>query len=368
MTQIASLTRRGYKEDGKLWDEVTITKHGLVVGVIPVHISKTAPTHDETLENAGFDAYTWDFELETGPTIPLDKLFFNGHNAPIHKVEELSAFSPTSELGAARYQYEYDDTKHLDALLVNKGSDVLVVHLHGATVREHTKLPRFERLATLSNEDVSALYFSDPTLLTGEKIQLTWYTGWPGEDVQAQIAEWTRITARKLGVRRVIVAGSSGGGFASLQISALLPGSLAATFNPQTSIHKYYVGGDPNVRGVQRAYIRNVHPEIADGPIEKMDLTPDWTLDLGVETSVVRRYSAPVDNHVLFVQNVNDWHYQQHYEPFLEACAKAGNSEQVRLLTYDGPKQHVAPGTKEFIMGMKEALEWVRELPPVTWH
>lgn len=360
MTLVASITRQGYRTDEGLWDEVTLTKGQDLVATVPVKISKTALSHDETLRQAGYEEYEWDFTIGDPATIPLDKLFFTGHNAPITEVPTIDAFAPHTDEGASRYRHFYTPDRPLDALLINKGSDTLVVHLHGATDRSTTTLPRFERLATIAQEDVTSLFFSDPTLHVHEAIQLTWYTGWEGVDVQQHIADWAKQTARTLGIKNIIIAGSSGGGFASLQISALIPGSWALPMNPQTSIHKYYVGGDPNVRGIQRAYIRRVHPEIAEGPIDQMDLTPDWTLKLGDEVSTLRRYSKPVDNQILFVQNTNDWHYEQHWLPFLEACQTSGNDKNIELITYEGPKAHVAPDKETFAKGLKAVLDRVK--------
>lgn len=361
MTIIASVTKAGFKTDDGVFDEVTLTEKDKVLAVLPVKLGKTALLHDEVIEDAGFSDYEWDFNIPKSPVISLEKLFFNGHNAPITEVEKIDDYKPWDALGVSRYRHFYRADRPLDALLVNKGSEILFVHLHGATERETTRLPRFERLATIANEDVTSLYFSDPTLHVDEKIQLTWYTGWEGTDVQRDIASWIQTTANELGCKQIIVAGSSGGGFASLQISALIPGSWALPMNPQTSIHKYYVGGDPSVRGIQRAYIRHVHPEIATEPIAKMDLTPDWTLKLGDETSVVRRYSGPIDNKVVFVQNTNDWHFEQHWLPFKEACSDSGNIENVELITYEGPNAHVAPDKKAFAMSFQSIMARVRK-------
>lgn len=361
MTIIASVTKSGYKTDGGVYDEVSLMRGDNLLGTVLVKLGKNSKTHGEVLSEAGYKDYTWDFALSGEPVIPLEKLFFNGHNAPISDFERVEDFKPFRELGASRYRHFYRPGRPLDALLVNKGSDTLFVHLHGATERTSTVLPRFERLATIANKEVTSLYFSDPTLHVDENIQLTWYTGWEDVDVQRDIAMWIQKAAAELECKYIVVAGSSGGGFASLQISALIPGSWALPMNPQTSIHKYYVGGDSSVRGVQRAYIKHAHPEIATGPVEKMDLEPDWTLLLGDETSVVRRYSEPINNNVVFVQNTNDWHFEQHWLPFKEACAAAGNLENVELITYSGPKAHVAPDKEAFEMSFKAVMSRVHQ-------
>lgn len=282
MTNIATVTKPNYIKDGKTWDDVTIThESGELIGTVPVQLNQSDYTHDEAIEAAGYGPIVWDFELEKTPTIPIKKLFFNGHNAPVHNIENPNDFTVSTDLGASRYRHTYEDGHHLDALLVNKASDVLVVYLHGATFRKTTRLPRFERLATLTKEDVSSMYFSDPTLYRHERVMLGWYTGWQGVDVQQHIADWAMSAAKKIGAKHIVVAGASGGGFASLQVSGLIPDSVCLTFNPSTKIHGYFVNGDPGIKGAQRDYIRYVHPEVIDGNIASMDLDPDWSSALG---------------------------------------------------------------------------------------
>src|SRR5699024_11561470 len=93
------------------------------------------------------------------------------------EVPEVDAFEPSSELGVSKYRARLPRDVHLDALLVNQGSDVLVVALHGATTRDK-ELPRFEFFRTLRKTEFSSMYFTDPALYLAERIELAWYTGW----------------------------------------------------------------------------------------------------------------------------------------------------------------------------------------------
>lgn len=368
MVDIASVSRRGYIKDGKTWDDVSITRRdGELLGTVPVQISQGQCSHDEALEAAGYHQYKWDFELQDSPTIPIDKLFYNGHNAPLQQVNDLNDFFPSGNSGASRYRHTYEPGHHLDALLVNKKSDVLIVYLHGATFRKRTRLPRFERLATLSQEDVSSMYFSDPTMYRHERVMLGWYTGWKGVDVQQHIADWAMIAAQEIGAKHIVVAGASGGGFAALQVSGLIPDSICLTFNPSTKIHEYYTNGDPGIRGAQRDYIRYVHPEVVVGKIDSMDLDPDWTTNLGDEVSAIRRYGKPVSNWVLFVNNINDWHIEQHFDPFMESARQGGNTNRIQVLEYEMGHGHFPPKNPEFMGALAAAIEWSRSSNKAQW-
>ncbi|MGK9280377.1 hypothetical protein KXR73_06775 [Micrococcus luteus] len=357
----AIMTAQGTRDERGVLDIATlVTQEGAEVGSVEILRSVDGPTPDEAIKAAGFWPFKWDFEVGDPPTIPMEKLFFNGHNAPVHLVEDAASPTYATNLGASRYRYEYGQGRYLDSLLLSKGSDTLVVCLHGATSRSATKLPRFERMATLAARDINSLFFSDPTLQLNDRMELAWYTGWGGEDVQAQIAAASVEAARTLGCRTLIFTGSSGGGFAALQVSALVPGSIAVPMNPQTDIESYFVNGDPALRGPQRSYAIWVHPEVVGH-----DPSPGWSLELGDHVSPLRRYSHKRENYVLFVQNVNDFHYEQHYLPWLGAAARGENlSERFRVLEYDGPQGHVAPSAEVFLEGLDAALQWAAESVP----
>lgn len=74
-------------------------------------------------------------------TIPAQDLAPNGLNAPLHQVADADSFAPVGELGVARYRHTFTGDRHLDALLVNKGTEVLIVTFHGALDRKRYTLP-----------------------------------------------------------------------------------------------------------------------------------------------------------------------------------------------------------------------------------
>lgn len=143
--------------------------------------------------------------------IVMDALEQGGANAPVHDFSALRGSAPE---GAFRLQEQVEHDTPLDALVVNRRTDVVVVSLHGALSRASTELPRFERLRTLLAHDVSTIFFGDPTLHLSAEIQLAWYTGWAGVDVHSLIASRTEQIAAAIGAKTIIFTGSSGGGFA----------------------------------------------------------------------------------------------------------------------------------------------------------
>jgi len=246
----------------------------------------------------------------------------------------------------------------LDALVVNRSSDVMVVALHGATDRAKTTLPRFEWLRTLLDFNVSCVFFSDPALHLSERIQLAWYTGWDGVDCHAEIANETRRIASFLGVERVVFTGASGGGFAALQSSALVDESLVLAFNAQTDIPGYRVNGQS--WGVQRTYLQYVWPKIWASFEEPQEfMTGEWRKEVGDRISAVERYSVPRRNHVHIVQNADEFHYGDHFLPFLRAARTAGND--VVAHTNNEGALHNPPRLTTFQRHLRSVLEGVAD-------
>lgn len=282
--------------------------------------------------------------------------------APTHTLHSLASFEPTAAPGASRYRHTLPGGEHLDALLVNRASDVLVVTFHGALDRQRFALPRFERVRTTLEHDVSGLFIADPALWRSPSLELAWYTGWRGLDMHQVAADWARVAAAAVGASRVVFSGSSGGGFAALQAARLLPGSVAVPFNPQTSIYGYLAEG--HSYGPQRTFIATIHPELAPDGAWAINWGVDWSVPLGDTYSAVRSYSRPVPNFVFYVDNTNDFHHEQHYEPFMAASEVAGNLDRIRTYSYDGRSGHRPPDPAEFHAAMGDALSWTRTLPP----
>lgn len=295
------------------------------------------------------------------PAIPPEELALGGLNAPVNECGLHPEFECSGERSAARYRHTLPGGQYLDALLVNKESDTMVVAFHGALDRKTHTLPRFEWLRTLNGLPVSTMYVGDPTLWMGEQVRLSWYVGWPEFDAQKAIAEWAVAAARAVGASRVVFTGSSGGGFAALQVSALVPGSVALPFNAQTMIYQYR----PHGRfWTQRALMRAAWPNLVPGGLDAFDFATDWTALADDRMSAVRRYAQPVPNRTRFVINRNEDHYAGHYLPWLEAAHAGGNQDRVEGIVYEGGEIHGPPSPKVFIEQVHQTLGYAEGVPP----
>lgn len=298
-------------------------------------------------------------------TIPDAELDSFGSNAPVHRIDGSSTFVPVAELGASSYRQSFPNGAQLDALLVNKGSDILVVGLHGATNRETTTLPRYERLRSINAHNVSAMYFADPSLWLDPRLQLAWYTGWDELDISRLVADWIEVTARTIGAERVVVTGASGGGFAALQIAAHLPDSLALAFNPQTDIAAYRINGVSF--GAQLEYVRVLWPKVHRSFAHWKDIrNPEWAAVAPLRLSAVRNYELPTKNYVHIVQNVNEFHMEDHFVPFVASMARAGIGYRLNTTLYEGGNVHNPPPNEVYERELANAVLDARALPRIT--
>lgn len=284
------------------------------------------------------------------------------HNdVPTSHIEDYKSFEPfTSPGGVAKYQARLPKNTHLDALLINQQSDVLVVAFHGATNRQTKTLPRFEWMRTLRKTEYSSMYFSDPCLNLNERLALAWYTGWEGCNLYPIIADWITKAAEAVNASNIVLLGSSGGGFASLQISSYIPESVALSFNSQTRISSYRSSGVNY--GHQRSYLRHVMPHLKP-PTKLEELEPeyDWAASMGERLSVIARYRHSQPNFVYYVQNMNDYHHvDDHYLPFRQSLENGPNRDHIRFVEYDGAESHVPPTPRVFRKHLQNAVEWIR--------
>lgn len=245
----------------------------------------------------------------------------------------------------------------LDMLLDERGGDTMLVVLHGATDRGKYQMPRFEWMSTINEiSKWSTLYVSDPVLSVDDVIQLAWYVGWGDLDLHEVIADRVQEIANAMGYSTLVFCGSSGGGFAALQISRLIPGSYALAMNAQTAIDAYLVNGSG--LGPQRTFIERLMPELMPAGGLTYENQHHWADPRRSRLSAVAAYSQVTNNRVFLVQNVNDFHYEEHFVPFTKSFLSANDRSSLRAFLYAGPGAHVVPSREIFQESVLRCLEW----------
>ncbi|MGP9784494.1 hypothetical protein ACT3UQ_18775 [Glutamicibacter sp. AOP12-B1-11] len=195
---------------------------------------------------------------------------------------------------------------HLDALLVRRDSKKLLVVFHGALDREKYTLPRFEFKNSVKRFDGSVLFISDPSLQTHNELGLAWYVGDEVDNGHEMITTLVREFARHLAAEKIVLTGSSGGGYAALATSFCIERSVALPFSPQTSVEGYYQGH--RTRLLSSAF--STWSDLKQGLLSNVT-----RFDLGALYG-----SSEVRNKVWFIQNTGDkFHILNHCIPFAKS-------------------------------------------------
>lgn len=121
--------------------------------------------------------------------------------------------------------------------------DGLIVFLNGAIGdRSKVNLPLFQRNSWARDFSESVLNISDPTLYLDNSLRLGWYWGSMAAPLQDELSKLIFLIADSFGnrERKIILYGSSGGGFASLHLGAYMNSGVGVVaINPQTNILEY---------------------------------------------------------------------------------------------------------------------------------
>ncbi|MDP5225542.1 MULTISPECIES: hypothetical protein [Arthrobacter] len=220
---------------------------------------------------------------------------------------DVDAFANCLEVKNGIHVVNYNGEK-IDVLVADHGAPVTVVFFHGSMPRE-SKKPIFVGTNFSGDGIFNRVSVSDPTLVAVPGLKLSWYAG---SDRQPRLQEVLRkILARvfaSLGTppERCVFFGSSGGGFAALQIGRYFDGSCSLAMNPQTSIGRFH-------KGPVEQYLKS-----------SWDVDEPKDLPEHVEHDVIPAYSRKFRNTVLYIQNENDWmHVAYHQRPFFDSADSA---------------------------------------------
>lgn len=236
------------------------------------------------------------------------------------------------------------------ALYAPRPSRTLIVGFHGSLQRSKYQLPRFEWRRTLDNLDAGIFLVADTTLGLAENIPLGWYIGTKEQDLTDEIAAVIKQVAADGGYENIVLAGSSGGGFAAMAISYRLPNSLAVCFSPQTRVGDY-------IPWVHKALVRGAFPD--HGTIDAVEA------EFPKRVNLRHLYAEPeIPNYVRYVQNSNDIsHVERHYAPFAEvrsidpATGGMDSAGRVRCVLESQAQGHEPPSRGRFLRHIQEAHE-----------
>lgn len=250
--------------------------------------------------------------------------FFPRHHHVWSAPEE---FVRSSNIGKGIHTIWYGGLP-IDLALTRSRQDTLLVIFHGALSPE-ANLPIFTGAQLVSGLPVARLSISDPSLYLSPKLNLAWFAGNRFQpDIQRVISILIQKVADSVRANRVILFGSSGGGFASLIQASLLTGSTAVVANAQTNLLHYH-------RDHVEKYL-----EIGWGADRQSFLH-------NAESSAVSALSKLKElPEIYYLQNLtDDFHTGEHLAPFLRAFPM---NPHLHLLMGSWGQGHVAPPRQLF--------------------
>lgn len=196
----------------------------------------------------------------------------------------------------------------------------ILVGLSGAVAGRSGKPGPFLSGAGIARDTgLPLVALSDPTLALDPDVPLGWYAGnHTMRDLPTKLAEMLASLATRTR-RRLLLFGGSGGGFAAMQLAALIgERATALAWNPQTAIADY-------VPASVAHYLRVAFPTTADEATQALALPAAaaharlrWLLDRECPHHDLRGGHAG-EHRVLYMQNLGDWHVGKHAGPYLQA-------------------------------------------------
>lgn len=192
-----------------------------------------------------------------------------------------------------------------------RGSNTLIVRFNGAIDRSKVSLPYFGGLSSLLGRKESLLVFSDPAFDTNTELNLGWYLGelpdgslifdWINQIIDGYVDKW--------GIEKVVLFGSSGGGFASLQVGLRRDGARIVPMNPQTVLSNYF----------EPFYLRGRDSAFPNGEVAELKYPAAFDTRLLLSDKSKHSIVHYVDNSA-----GDKHHHRHHYLPFAAAAKEQG--------------------------------------------
>lgn len=185
-------------------------------------------------------------------------------------------------------------------------SKSLFVMLPSAADRKKMTLPVFSRWtwATKGVFPGNVLCIADPTLDLSPDLGLGWMLGKKESCATTELAGFIIDLAQREGIphHKIVIYGSSAGGFAALALAACIEGATAVAINTQTHALSYEISRQ--VALVRQHCFDNLTAE---------EILHDYPERVNMEA----RWKNVKESKVFLVQNLTDvHHYDVHFSPF----------------------------------------------------
>lgn len=270
------------------------------------------------------------------PSITIERMLnrFVSSAVPTFDLQELFSLAHVPE---GQYSITYNGCP-IDIKYEDRSSETTTIFFHASLGSKIRKLPVFSGSRFSEEITSNRLFISDPTLNLYGDIRLSWYAG--AEEIKNLQATLSQVIKFITAGKRRIYFGASGGGFASLVYSAMDSNSFAISVNPQTNIKDYNPG--PVAAWTNQAW------GLTNSPRKITAMPP-------VITNTQKIYSEQIENHVAYVQNINDTeHVISHYSPFMD---RSHRNNHIIPIEIDGGAGHVPPSNDILLSILKATIE-----------
>ncbi|MDR0580387.1 MAG: hypothetical protein LBG21_07295 [Campylobacteraceae bacterium] len=245
---------------------------------------------------------------------------------------------------------------NIPAFYCHSENKVLFVMMPSAINREKAILPIFSRWTWALKGMIAGnvLCIADPTLNLHNELKLGWCIGDATHDATTEIAKFVVKLAKFNNIpnNKIVIYGSSAGGFAALALSAFIEGSIAVAINSQTDALAYE--SSKQVALICQCCFENMQEDTI-------------RLCFSDRVNMVSRWKNINVSRVFMVQNTLDGHHwEKHYQPFAKAMGlplKSGISKdgRHRSLIYDDPRGHIPESPEIFVEIMRNINEMLND-------
>jgi hypothetical protein len=219
----------------------------------------------------------------------------------------------------------------------------LFVMLSAAIDRSKQSPPVFNRWTWAQTRKFPGhvLCVADPTLELRNDMKLGWYIGTAEHDTTEELSKLIRRFAEALGIPedKIIIWGSSGGGFSALALAGRLEKATAVAINAQTDIFVYEIAHIVETVRIS-CFGNRTTQQIREQFGPRVNMAQAWRNNRGSRAILIQN---KIDSH----------HYMCHFKPFWEALggttesgAAFGGRHYAWL--YSDPQGHV-PESEQMI-------------------
>ncbi len=223
-------------------------------------------------------------------SITKPNYIINNVNAPKYELDSLIRDDLHDSFSVLYRKVEFDclmtPSQDLDT------TSLFVIFSGSRNISDEKRLPIFRRWSYYKFTGSLVLNIADPMFYDYDKLSLGWYYGRQDESY----IEYLYIIIKKIcsllkiDENRLILFGSSGGGYVALQLSMYFKNSIHVAINPQININKYYYAS-------KFKSLTNINLDIKD--VYRRNET------LNIVVDKIKNKS----NRFLIIQNIQDKHH-----------------------------------------------------------